>query len=888
MDPNQQQLLLTGGAKDKVYIDDVFSTYLYKGNQTAGHTITNGIDLAGEGGMVWIKSRTTESVNEVVDSARGVGHLLATNNNSAQGGSTSAEVDQFNSNGFRLAYRSAGGNVNNIPYASWTFRKAPGFFDIVTYDGNNASSRDVPHNLGCVPGMIILKRTDSTGYWWTYHKDLGRASTDWSKVMMLDEVDDSQDATCLGSDTHQNASTFRIGNDNACNTTGASYVAYLFGGGESKADTARSVDFNGSGAYLSVPDTNGGWDLGTSDFTIETWLRFDGTSTTSTNDTIFDGRHASANTPSYYWYVNTSGKIAFGHNNGNFNDTGVLASKTVLSPGVWCHAAVSKSGNTIKLFLNGTEEDSASDTRNYTMGFPNIGWRGTDATGSSLTYWNGLFSNFRIVKGTAVYTSSFRPPTEPLTNITNTSLLLCNNSSVTGSTVTTGTITATGSPTASTDSPFDDPECYKFGENEDSQVVKCGSYIGNTTTAPVIELGWEPQYIMVKSAGSDHNWAVFNNVSGINWSQDEKYLYPNLVNVEYTAERMKLFPTGFYVDTSAGVLINGNGVKFVYMAIRRSDALAGKPAEVGTDVFGMAYGTNTTAASLLPSFASTFEVDMRLQKEYNGNASWYIGTRMRDHRQLHTNTNAAEVTGTYTSFEHSRGEGNNWNSSRIGYMWKRHAGFDVVSYLGDGSSSRAIPHNLNQIPQMIWIKNTTHSSTVWVAGHIGLNGGSNPWDYWIRISGGTEKEASDGGIAWGGKPPTKTHFHVGGWTEVNQSQTAGGCVAYLFASVDNVSKLGFYDGDDSTDGSKVIPTGFQPRFIMIKCVTNDGENWNIVDSLRGLSGVGGGNDKLLKLNSANSQGNADAVDVSATGFALRSGSGDWNAINQKYIYYAHA
>ena len=68
--------------------------------------------------------------------------------------------------------------------------------------------------------------------------------------------------------------------------------------------------------------------------------------------------------------------------------------------------------------------------------------------------FHGKISNFRIVKGTGVCTTTFKPPTEPLTNITNTKLLCCNNSSTTGSTVTPGTITANGDPTASTTDPF--------------------------------------------------------------------------------------------------------------------------------------------------------------------------------------------------------------------------------------------------------------------------------------------------------------------------------------------------------------------------------------------------------------------------------------------------
>ena len=66
MDPTQQQLLLTAGGKaDPVYIDDVFSTYLWTGNQTA-RSINNGINLT-KGGLVWVKSRNDTHQNHLFD-----------------------------------------------------------------------------------------------------------------------------------------------------------------------------------------------------------------------------------------------------------------------------------------------------------------------------------------------------------------------------------------------------------------------------------------------------------------------------------------------------------------------------------------------------------------------------------------------------------------------------------------------------------------------------------------------------------------------------------------------------------------------------------------------------------------------------------------------------
>ena len=165
--------LAFGGAVAKqTYLDDIFSTFLYRGNQTAGHTITNGIDLAGKGGLVWIKSRTSESMHELVDTVRGAGYLLKSDGSGAQGGSTSSELEQFNSNGFDLAYRSAGGNVLNMDYASWSFRKQKSFFTIKEYSGSN-STQALSHDLGCIPGLIIIKRTDSSGDWMVYHRSRG-------------------------------------------------------------------------------------------------------------------------------------------------------------------------------------------------------------------------------------------------------------------------------------------------------------------------------------------------------------------------------------------------------------------------------------------------------------------------------------------------------------------------------------------------------------------------------------------------------------------------------------------------------------------------------------------------------------------------------------------
>ena len=73
-----------GGAA-ALNVEDVFSTYLYEGNNTNPRTITNGIDLDGEGGMVWIKRRTATDWHTLSDTERGTDSRLSSNSTNAAG-----------------------------------------------------------------------------------------------------------------------------------------------------------------------------------------------------------------------------------------------------------------------------------------------------------------------------------------------------------------------------------------------------------------------------------------------------------------------------------------------------------------------------------------------------------------------------------------------------------------------------------------------------------------------------------------------------------------------------------------------------------------------------------------------------------------------------------
>ena len=851
-------MLLGVGASKKKYIDDIFANYLYLGNDTSNRDIVNGIDLASKGGFVWTKNRDSGSYgNNVFDTVRGVGKMLRTDTNNAEAveGNT---LTTFNSNGFRI---NSDNNINkdNDDYVSYTFAEKKGFFDIVTYTGSG-SAKTVAHSLGSVPGMVLIKRTDNTGHWIVHHRQLSS-----NAVYLALNENWVEGGTDYFNSTAPTSTHFSVKDQDNVNANGGTYVAYLFAGGESTAATARSIDFDGTNDSLTLASSSD-FAYGTGDFTIEGWINLDANATTFI---LTDSTESQA-----FLY-------AAGQGTGKFNiiyasqaggptlNSG--SSTNLLHIGQWYHVAVSRSSGTSRLFINGNLRASASDTQNYGNQALKIGER---ADGSDDL--NGKISNLRIVKGTAVYTSSFKPPTEPLTNITNTKLLCCNNSSTTGSTVTPGTITANGDPTASTDSPFDDPASHSFGENRDENVIKTGSYIGNgSATGPEVYVGWEPQWILIKNISNSEGWRLFDSMRGMTHNDVDARLFPASADAESAAANfIDLTSTGFKIKDNGGAE-NGNGDKLVYVAIRRPDGYVGKPAELGTDVFAL--GTSN-ASSTTPCHVTNFVTDFAFVKTPASSSDWYTGARLIGEHDLRTNGTNTESNNTSYTWDSNtgfaKGNSNSWNH----WGWKRHAGFDVVAYTGDGVTGREIPHSLSKTPEMIWLKCRSQAES-WQVGHKDLNGGSTPWAYTLRLNDNiAEAETTN---RFQSTAPTSRHFTVGDVGEVNSNNEQ--YIAMLFASVDGISKVGSYTGNASSSGP-TITLGFAPRFIMLKGTTG-GTEWYVLDTTRGLDS---GDDKRLSLDSASSQDTGDYIDPSSTGFQVVTTWDQFNGNNQTFVYYAHA
>jgi hypothetical protein len=257
------------------YVDDLFSSSVYAGSGNQ-QSINNGIDLLGSGGLVWIKNRTDQSPfsnysHQLFDTARGfqmsgaqpMGRNLQTNTTDAQA-YLGYGFSAFNSNGFRVGYNDGAGtnvadaNVNGSAsnYISWSFRKQPKFFDVVTYTGTGVNNRTINHSLGSVPGCVLIKRTDASENWAINHRGNGTGNA-WYLSLNLTNAGSQGVSQSYATSTTVNV-TDVIGagsSPNGCNVNGATYVAYIFahnagGFGDSGNDnviTCSSFTTSGTG-----------------------------------------------------------------------------------------------------------------------------------------------------------------------------------------------------------------------------------------------------------------------------------------------------------------------------------------------------------------------------------------------------------------------------------------------------------------------------------------------------------------------------------------------------------------------------------------------------------------------------------------------------------------
>ena len=589
-----------------VNIEDCFSTYVYTCNG-ATQDIVNGINLADDGGMVWTKCRDYAYANTLLDTERGLINGIFTEYTD-QAADLADGFTSYNSNGYTLApYVSTNSlNKNNYDYVSWTFKKQPRFFDMVKYTGNGVAGREIPHELGCDVGMIIVKGTTAVGRWYVYHKSNGA-----TKYMELDTTIAAGTFVGVWNDVEPSDTNFTLGDYVQVNADGEEYIAYLF------ADDPLGASGDGS-----------------------------------------DG------------------------------------------------------------------------------------------------------------------------------------------------------------------------------------MIACGSYVGNGTSGVEIDLGWEPQFVLVKRLDATGNWFLFDTMRGfVNGSNDSE-LNPNTSDQELTTVFGDITPTGFYVNSPVGELADGG--TYIYMAIRRGM----KEPTTSSDVFAIDNGDGNSS---VPYHNSGFPVDMAIRRDTSTTGSNGIAARLTGNTEMKTESTEAESNQTYNLFDYMEGW-NSWSTTYANYyswMFKRAKGFMTVTAITDTGSSDVVKHDLGVVPELILGK-CRSTAEDWYVYHKDLTSGNT-----LRLN-TNAAEVSDTSRFTG---ISDTQFTYGGGTATRTR------IFYMFASLAGISKVFSY----VADGVKTIDCGFTTgtKMLILKRKDSTG-NWLMFDSTRGLVT---GNDNVLKLDTTDAETtNTDLVDPHPIGF----------------------
>ncbi len=850
----------------------------------------------GEGGLVWIKRRNSSGDHQLYDTDRGTNKGLSSESNAVQWDYGNG-LTAFNNNGFLLG-SLGGANANGDDQASWTFRKQKGFCDIVTYTGNN-TARTIPHNLGCVPGFIMVKATNRTSDWICWHTGLG--DTDGLALNSTSAKSTPPWNATYWNNTNPTATHFSIGTNADVNHgdsgTEGTYVAYVFAGGRSPID--YSTYFDGNGDYLSL-DSSSDLQLD-GDFTIECW--FYPQDTGNNRQTIIgtntawaagfvelqiNNSSAGADTVSLWDYNSNAGApIA--------KSVGVQLNEGKVFRNAWHHIAVVRKSNNIRIYIDGMLSNYTTDNNSATLDF---GFNGTNiglnAGGNNGHYVNGKISNLRVVKGQAIYETNFVVPQSPLTTTSqgatasNVKLLCCNTSTTTGSTVTPGTITANGNVAVNSDNPFKDAKSKIFGEEGDQNIIACGKYTGLSSDWMWLMLGWQPQWILIKRSNGSAAWQLFDNMRGIVTGGNDMILNPDNNNAEITTQnRLRLEPFGFRLDENDGDTSTDGG-EYVYMAIRSEDGLVSAPVEVGNRVFDTDTGAGT---GVNPTFEANFDIDMGIMRQPATIQDWFTSTRISGDNYIYTNGYNSQSAGGGSLFEYDYSKG--WcNSSAVGssgnlyqsWMWKRGAGFDTVTYRGNETAGRAIQHSLGRVPEMIWLKSRSDSYD-WAVYSKFLNNGVTPEQWAVKLNYDTQEQQKD----WfNNQAPTATEFYIDNSATANK--TTSEFISMLFASVKGISQCGTYDGSASEITITFDDGGFSPRYVLIKRISGGSGDWVTLDTRRGWGTTGPVNDCTLAMNTNTAQycSTYDWGSPTATGMRLGGGSGYTNDAGSKYIYYAHA
>jgi hypothetical protein len=354
------------------------------------------------------------------------------------------------------------------------------------------------------------------------------------------------------------------------------------------------------------------------------------------------------------------------------------------------------------------------------------------------------------------------------------------------------------------------------GDGSDG-LIACGSYTGNgSTDGPEIDLGWEPQWVLVKNSTSGGGWVLGDVMRGLSDSSG-KYLYADASDAEVSYNWLTPKANGFKL-INTGSDANASGDTHIYIAIRRGPMRA--PTS-GTEVF------LPTTQGLVdnddPGFKTDWPVDFAIRTDTDG-ANNLTGSRLTGIGKMYTDDTGAEnTTDPDMVWDFNNGWWGESTTDSTKIFRRAPAFFDAVAYSGDGVAGRTVPHNLGVAPEMMIVKSRTDA---------------NSWYVYTQPTGNTGLLVLNSTTAaitpvssWNNTSPTNVVFSVDNSSSLNGSGIT--YIAYLFATLPGVSKVGSFT---ATGSVLDIDCGFTSgaRFVLIKRTDTTGE-WFLFDTARGIT-----------------------------------------------------
>jgi hypothetical protein len=396
-----------------------------------------------------------------------------------------------------------------------------------------------------------------------------------------------------------------------------------------------------------------------------------------------------------------------------------------------------------------------------------------------------------------------------------------------------------------------------FGTSDMDNVISCGSFIADVSGNATVSLGYEPQWVLYKITSTTGNWFILDNMRGLavntSGGANGPHLFPNLPDAES--------PSGNSLSpTATGFQANGitSSATYIYIAIRRGPM---KVPTSGTSVFS----PNTSSGAEGTAITTNFPLDFGLMAPQSGGQR-IVADRLRGIISTATTLPSPRLQTNTTNAEANEYVSRNWSNtgfqvpaafggvSTAYYSFRRAPGFmDVVAYSGTGVNDEGKNHNLTVAPELVIIKSRSAASN-WRVKTTVIDGTND-----VLVLNTTAAKLNDTTSS-----PTSAVFYVSSSSTENASGST--YIAYLFATVAGVSKVGSYTGTGTT---LQINCGFTAgaRFVLIKRTDSTGD-WYVWDSARGIIA---GNDPYLLLNSTAAEvTSTDYIDTAATGFEISS------------------